>query len=165
MDEKLKYLRNNYKLILEIEQCNKLKNITRISPYSMAINTYIFSITELEIYKELNLTEGYITRPCLLADIDINYTNKNGKTNLERMLAGKPPIDPLSGKEYLLHHIGQQFESPYAELPKDIHAIKHFRELHKYFSDSWRIDRRLVLEFNKDISKHWILRGEMYICQ
>lgn len=162
MDKKLEHLRENYRMILSIEQNNRQKNIIKMSSYSQLINPYIFSVDELEIYQNLNLTEGYITRPCLLADIDITYVTETGKTNLERMLGGHPPIDPLSRKEFVLHHIGQRFESPYAEIPKDIHAKKYYRIIHRIFSESWRSDKELIYQFNKDSAEHWIKRGEAY---
>ena len=162
MDEKLEQLRNNYRMILAIEQNNRLKNIIKSSPYSQSINSYVFSVDELAIYQKLNLKEGYITRPCLLAEIDTAYVTGTGKTNLERMLGGHPPIDPLSRKEFVLHHIGQKFESPYAEIPKDIHAKKYYRVFHKIFSESWRSDKELIYQFNKDSAEHWIKIGKMY---
>lgn len=42
-------------------------------------------------------------------------------TNLERMKMGHPPIDPISGKAYELHHVGQSIDSPLAILTKVEH--------------------------------------------
>ena len=61
----------------------------------------------------------------LIRDIDLTYESQlAGKTvtNLERMLMGKPPIDPASGLPYELHHIGQEVDSALAILTKVEHT-------------------------------------------
>lgn len=78
------------------------------------------SLKEYDVYKNAQLYEAVINgKSQLVRSIDLDYVSDlAGKqvTNLERMEAGYAPIDPLTGKAYELHHIGQSVESPLAIL-------------------------------------------------
>ena len=54
-------------------------------------------------------------RTALVRKIDLNYVDKNGMTNLQRIMSKKAPLDP-TGIPYELHHIGQSNDSPLAIL-------------------------------------------------
>lgn len=61
----------------------------------------------------------------LIRTIDLNYKSElAGKTvtNLERMKQGYAAIDPVSGKPFQLHHIGQKVDSPLAILSQYEHT-------------------------------------------
>ncbi len=141
---------------------NRIDNIVRNSPYSMVINDAVFTVEEIELYKRLNLSEVTITRTALIAQIDIEFVDSQGKTNLNRMLGGNPPIDPKTNSVYVIHHIGQNFDSPFAEIPKYYHSMKYYSVLHKKHIDSWRADRQLVNLTNNEFAQHWRLRGVQY---
>ena len=56
------------------------------------------------------------SKKCLIRnDIDWNQVDEKGKTNSERIKQGLSPLDK-EGKKIQLHHIGQQADSPLAEL-------------------------------------------------
>lgn len=141
---------------------NRTDNIVRNSPYSMAINDAVFTVEEIELYKQLNLSEATITRTVLIAQIDLDFVDPQGKTNLNRMLGGNPPIDPETNSVYVIHHIGQNFDSPFAEIPKYYHSMKYYSVLHKKHIDSWRADRQLINLTNNEFAQHWRLRGVQY---
>ncbi len=139
------------------------QSIAKLSPFSAEINKYIRTADELEVYKQLDLREGYITRPSLLADIDIDYYDFGKKeSNLDKMLAGSPPIDVTTMQPFDLHHIGQQYDAPFAELPRLMHiGIGSYGILHDSNIDSWRLNPRMVNDFAKERADYWRRRGEL----
>ena len=137
------------------------KEINSVSPYSMEINKHIRWSEELEIYKSCNLTETVITRRTLIYPIDINY-KYGGRSNLDRMLNGESPRDAITGELIELHHIGQRYDSPFAELPRLTHCSnKTYRKLHDASIESWRLNKRLINLTRKETIKYWQNRGEM----
>lgn len=130
------------------------KEIKKDSPYSDEINKYIRSKEELEIYKKLDLQEGN-DKPVLKDNnIDPNLKDSSGRTNLERMKQGLPPLDK-DGSPYNLHHIGQEKDSPLAELPDKTHK-ENDKILHDKSKPS-EIDRG---SFAKERAEHWKARAE-----
>ena len=92
----------------------------------------------------------------LIRSIDWNYESTlAGKTvtNLERMKQGYAAIDPVTGKAFQLHHIGQSIDSPLAILTQFEHtgggndALLHDPKIaegvHKILSDAeWAAQKR-----------------------
>ena len=148
------FFRHQYEL-------NREREITSVSPYSADINKYIRHPEELEIYKSCNLTETIITRKTLIYPVDKTY-RYGGLSNLERMLCGESPRDSLTGEAIELHHIGQRFDSPFAELPRLTHcSTKTYRVLHDASIESWRINKRLITSTQQENIKYWKMRGEI----
>ena len=142
-------------------ELNREREINSISPYSTDINKYIRHPEELEIYKNCNLTETFITRKTLIFPVDVNY-KYGGVSNLERMLRGESPRDAITGEVIELHHIGQKYDSPFAELPRLTHcSTKTYRALHDASIESWRINKHLILLTQQESIKYWKIRGEM----
>lgn len=143
-------------------ELNREQEINSVSPYSIEINKYIRRPEELEIYKSCNLTETVITRRTLIYPVDISYKYGGGISNLERMLNGDSPRDALTGEVIELHHIGQRFDSPFAELPRLTHcSTKTYRLLHDSSIESWRINKRLITLTQQESIKYWKIRGEI----
>lgn len=142
---------------------NRAKSVSQISNYSHTINTFIRNEKELKVYIDLHLTETIITRPTLIIRIGPYYCDSFGISNLNKMLSGKAPIDAPTGETIDLHHIGQRYDSPFAELPHTIHnSAGNYSILHT-FKASWRNDKDLLHKTNVEISKYWKLRGAMYL--
>lgn len=81
------------------------------------------SMEQYEICKEAGLTAGMVNNQiALIRDIDLNFVDELGRTNLERMQIGLPPLDP-TGTSYELHHIGQQVDSTLAILTQSEHRL------------------------------------------
>jgi hypothetical protein len=70
------------------------------------------------------------------SDINLSRVDEYGRTNLERMLSGKAPLDS-TGKPFELHHIGQKNNGSLAILTSKEHDAA---SLHGFVSKS-EIDR------------------------
>lgn len=126
------------------------------------IKSRIATVKQLEIYQNAGLHEGYVNdRPCLMKNIDMNYIDeKTGFTNRDRMAMGLSPIDADSGEKIELHHIGQDFNSPFAELKEDSeHGDGNHKILHTSKKASWRQDHRMELSYQKQKKEYWKTRS------
>lgn len=142
------------------------REIRKKSPYSDCINEFISSVPELEIYKSQGLTEAFVTRSTLVRHIDPQFVDpKTGKTNLERMKKGDPPIDRITGNVIELHHISQRFDGPFAELPRNIHTGTAYNStLHTDMSvSSWRQDKNKEKKFQKEKAEYWTKRAKEFV--
>ncbi len=132
------------------------------SEFSSEINDSIRSSDELEIYQKADLKEAEIDgRKCLIRDIDLDYIDeKTGKTNRELMALGRAPYDAKTGEKIELHHIGQKYDSPLAELTADTeHGGENYSILHTTKTDSWRNNSILNNHYNSvQRPNHWIHR-------
>lgn len=118
---------------------------------------------ELAIYDGAGLEPASVAgREALIRDdIDLDYAGPDGRSNLERMLEGKAPLDS-QGRPYELHHVQQRDEGVLAELTVDEHKGGGNNEiLHDYNGPS-RIDRDA---FAEDRAAHWMERGEELAAQ
>lgn len=84
------------------------------------------SVDEYNVYKNAGLDAEMINgQLALVRDIDLTYesTMSDGKvlTNLQRMQKGLAPLDPATGKQYQLHHIGQKADATLAVLTEAEH--------------------------------------------
>ena len=107
----------------------KLKEVATIqkeSKYPLDVIRQFKSMKEYNIYKDADLSAHMVNgKTALLQDIDVDFksTFPDGSkgTNLQRMLKGYSPIEPLTGKEYQLHHIGQKADGTLAVLTQAQH--------------------------------------------
>ncbi len=91
---------------------NQVAVIQKESKYPLDLIKQFKSVKEYEIYKNAGLKTQMVNgKLALVRDIEVDYRTKlpdgTEVTNLERMLNGKAPIDPATGKTYQLHHINQ----------------------------------------------------------
>lgn len=146
----------NESISLNEEQKNQIKEETG---WPDGIVDYIKSWEQYEVYKEANLHESEVNgRTCLIKDIDFDYIDeKTGLTNKERMEKGLSPIDSKTGEKIELHHMGQSFDSPFAELTENSeHGGKNHSKLHDNNISSWRRDPELKNQYqNRDKPNHW----------
>ena len=133
--------------------------INEKSNYSDEVNEKISSVEELEVYQKANLKEEKIDgRTCLVRDdIDMDYVDpKTGKTNQELMKMGRAPYDAKTGEKIELHHIGQDYDSPLAELTEDSEHGDYYCALHTKEGESWRNDSKKSNHYNNvDRPNHW----------
>ena len=135
---------------------DKKTDINVSSPFSTEINAKIRNEEELNIYIDANLQEKEVNgKNALVKDIDESYMDEDtGLTNKERMSRGLSPIDS-NGETIELHHIGQDSDSPFAELNSEEHRKGgNFSILHDSNCES-KIDRD---EFNKERAEYWKAR-------
>ena len=147
--------------ILTEEEKLKIKEETG---WSDEIVDHIESMEQYEIYKIAGLHETEINgRKCLIKYIDMDYVDpKTGMTNRER-LAHKPrplsPIDSKTGEKIELHHMGQDFNGPFAELCENSeHGDGNHSVLHDVNSESWRRDPEKKKEYQNQKDAHWSAR-------
>lgn len=84
------------------------------------------SLDEYKIYKTAGLKPVMVNgKTALIQNIDLNYVSQlpdgTNVTNLVRMQKKLPPIDPITGKAYQLHHIGQKADGTLAVLTESQH--------------------------------------------
>lgn len=150
----------NKKPYSELTDEEKLK-IKEETGWSDEIIDHIKDMDQYEIYKNANLHEEEINgRKCLVKDIDMEYVDpKTGMTNRER-LSHKPrplsPIDSKTGEKIELHHMGQDFDGPFAELCENSgHGDGNHSVLHDVNSESWRRDPEKKREYQEQKDAHW----------
>lgn len=118
---------------------------------------------QAEIYKNADLHEDNINgRECLVKEIDYDYVDeKTGMTNRELMAKGRSPYDAKSGEKIELHHMGQEYDAPFAELTENSeHGDGNHSILHPKTEGSWRNDETLEVQYNKEKREHWKTRSE-----
>lgn len=88
----------------------------------------ITNMKQYEVLKNAGLKEVEINgRKCLIKEnIDLDYADKDGITNRERMARGLAPLDSKTGKPLHLHHLGQKADSPLIELTEEEHRTGEY---------------------------------------
>lgn len=136
------------------------QDIKEKTGWSDKIVDAIRSMDEAQIYMDAGLVEGEINgKPALLQPkIDGSACNESkwpDWSNKELAEEGYPPRDD-NGRPYELHHIGQNPDSPLAELTYEQHHCNgNFKILHTF--DESTIDR---MEFNRERAEYWMERSK-----
>ena len=136
------------------------EKIAEKSNYSNEVNEKIRSVEELEVYQNEGLVESTVNDRTVLKDTSINpdLIDEKGRTNLERMEKGLAPIDE-NGKPYNLHHIGQNADSPLAELKDGVHK-KNDAIIHDKSKPTEVHGENSSVNWDKERSEHWKARAE-----
>ncbi len=130
--------------------------------WSNEIIEHIESMEQYEIYKTACLHEEEINgRKCLVKDIDMDCVDpKSGKTNRQLMSEGKAPIDSKTKEKIELHHMGQSFYSPFAELCENTeHGNGNHAILHPSKKESWRRSPELKQLYQRQRADYWKTRS------
>lgn len=136
------------------------QDIKEKTGWSDKIVDAIRSMDEAKIYMDAGLVEGEINgKPALIQPkIDGSACNESkwpDWSNKELAEEGYPPRDE-NGRPYELHHIGQNPDSPLAELTYEQHHCNgNFKILHTF--DESTIDR---MEFNRERAEYWMERSK-----
>ena len=116
----------------EYLSATQIARLQRSSKLPLEILSKIETTEECEVLSAAGLRSTIVgKRLAMIRDIDLNYispttiseTNPSGLTNLQLMMSGKAPFDPVSGLKYELHHIGQRMDSPLAILTSHEHDL------------------------------------------
>lgn len=138
--------------------------IKKDTGWSDEVIDHIQSMEQYEIYKNADLHEVEVNgRRCLVKNIDPDYVDpKTGKTNRELMEKGRSPIDAKTGEKIELHHMGQDFKGPFAELCENSeHGDGNHTTLHDKEGESWRQDPEHKKQYeNHDRPNHWKARAQ-----
>ena len=101
---------------------NEAAMIQRESKYPLDVIKEFKTYDQYKIAKEAGLRPVKINgKMNLVRDIDLNYADEFGRSNLQRMKEGLAALDPKTGQAYELHHIGQKADSTLAILTKAEH--------------------------------------------
>lgn len=125
----------------------------------------IRTLDEYLVYKNAGLKTMMVNgRTALVQNIDLNYVSQlpdgTEVTNLVRMQRGMKPIDPVTGKAYELHHVGQNNYGALAVLTQEQHRGKgEFAKLHDIWNDSG-VDHGA--EWDKTVKEFWKYLGNYY---
>lgn len=114
------------------------------------------SMEQYQICKDAGLSPKMVDgNIALVRDIDLNFADGQGRTNLERMQQGLAALDPVTGEAYELHHIGQKVDSTLAILTKAEHMqggnntiwheLVNETQVHKP-GNKWDVQRRAFWE-------------------
>lgn len=109
------------------EEKTKIKEETG---WSNEIIDNITNMKQYEVLKNAGLKEVEINgRKCLIKEnIDLDYADKDGITNREKMVRGLSPLDSKTGKTLQLHHLGQKADSPLVELTEEEHRTGEYED-------------------------------------
>lgn len=96
-------------------------------------------------------------------DIDFNYRDATGRTNLQRMKDGDAPIGN-DGQPIQLHHVLQKESGPMAEVREVTHTEYH-RTLHGLVGSggSFRNNKELAKQYANFKKKYWRWRANQYM--
>lgn len=105
---------------------NEAALIQKESNLPLDIIKQLHSYDEFLVYQDAGLKPVMVNgQTALIQNIDLKYVSKlpDGTeiTNLVRMQRGYAPLDPLTGKAYQLHHIGQKSNGTLAVLTESQH--------------------------------------------
>ena len=96
--------------------------IQRESKYPLDVIKGFASMDQYQICKDAGLATHMVDgKAALVRNIDLDFTDELGRTNLERMQQGMAALDPETGLSYQLHHIGQRQDSTLAILTEAEH--------------------------------------------
>lgn len=117
---------------------NQAAMIQKETGYPLNIIKQFHTYDEYLVFKNAGLQSRMINGQLALvrSDINLSRVDEYGRTNLERMLSGKAPLDS-TGKPFELHHIGQKNNGSLAILTSKEHDAA---SLHGFVSKS-EIDR------------------------
>lgn len=129
---------------------NEAAMIQKESKYPNGVIKQIHNMDEYNALKSADLKATMVNgKTALIKDnIDLNFVDEAGNTNLERMANGYSPLDK-SGNKYQLHHIGQKNDATLAVLTQKEHQNK---VLHS-FKDVSEIDRTAFREQREEFWK------------
>lgn len=103
---------------------NQAALIQRESGYPLDVIKGLETMGQYGICKDAGLAPKMVAgRTALARNIDLEYVDEMGRTNLERMREGLAALDPKTGKSYELHHIGQNNDSTLAILSQEEHRM------------------------------------------
>ena len=136
---------------------NEAAIIQRDSKFPLDVIKEFSSMEQYEICKDAGLTTKMIDgKAALIREIDLNFKDEFGRTNLERMQEGLSALDP-TGVPYELHHIGQRQDSTLAILTKAEHRLGDNHKIWHVFGEDSEINRVLFAKqratFWKDAAK------------
>lgn len=142
---------------------NEVALIQKESKYPLDVIGQFSSMEQYIICKNAGLKSIMVDgKLALIRDIDLQYVDEFGRTNLERMRQGLSALDPSTGKSYQLHHIGQKVDSTLAILTEAEHMQGGNNLIWHDVSKASEIDR---IMFREQRESFWKAMAEYFIKQ
>lgn len=135
---------------------NEAALIQKETGYPLDVIKSLENMEQYKILKQAGLETRIINgRSVLLRkNIDINYVDEFGRTNIERMKLGYAALD-ADGISYELHHIGQKADSTLAVLTKAEHMQGGNNKIWHKFGESSEIYRDTFDTIRQNIWKEY----------
>lgn len=129
----------------------------------------IKNMEQYEILRNADLMEVNVEgRLCLMKrNIDLDYIDRDGISNRDRILRGLSPIDASTEKPIELHHLGQKIDSPLVELTSEEHRTGEYEPGKKNHTlwHSMTLNSEVHNDgsnWSKERKNYWIGRMEYY---
>lgn len=132
---------------------NEAAMIQKESGYPLDVIKGFRTKEQYDICKKAGLMRYEVNgKSALIRKIDLHYIDEFGRTNLQRMQQGLAALDPKTGKQYQLHHIGQEMNSTLAILTEAEHKQGGNNLIWHIFDGASKIDRTA---FQSQREKFW----------
>ena len=132
---------------------NEAAAIQMESGYPLDVIKGFKSMEQYDICREAGLTPTMVDgKLALIREIDLNFTDEFGRTNLQRMQEGLAALDPVTGQSYQLHHIGQEMDSTLAILTEAEHMQGGNNLIWHELGEASKINRSV---FDKQRAEFW----------
>lgn len=123
---------------------NDAARIQRESGYPLDVIKGFRTMEQYEVCQQAGLVPQMVDgKMALVRQIDLDFVDEMGRTNLARMHQGLAAINPATGEEYQLHHIGQKMDSTLAILTRAEHMQNGNNEIWHLLGEATQIDRRV----------------------
>ena len=140
---------------------NEAAWIQRESGYPLDVIKGFKTVEQYEICRDAGLSPYMVDgKMALIRQIDIDFTDELGRTNLERMQEGLAALDPMTGQAFQLHHIGQEMDSTLAILSEAEHMQGGNNLIWHEVTEATRIDR---YAFRYQREAFWQSMSEIFI--
>lgn len=129
--------------------------IQKETKYPIDVIKQFTKTSQIDICKKAGLKAEIVNgKTSLIRKIDLDFIDeKTGLTNLQLMLNGKAPIDPVSKLPYELHHVGQKADSTLAILTQEEHRLGDSYKIWHELTGKSEIDRAAFNKIKKDFWK------------
>ena len=132
---------------------NEAAQIQRESGYPLDVIKGFRTMEQYEVCQKAGLVPKMVNgKMALIRQIDLDFVDAMGNTNLERMQKGLAALDPATGEEYQLHHIGQKMDSTLSILTEAEHMQNGNNQIWHLFGETSKIDRGV---FDKQRASFW----------
>lgn len=134
---------------------NEAAQIQRESGYPLDVIKGFRTMEQYEVCQKAGLVPKMVDgKMALIRQIDLDFVDEKGRTNLTRMQQGLAALDPATGEEYQLHHIGQKMDSTLAILTRAEHMQNGNNKIWHIFGKNSEIDHKVFAKQSKAFWKY-----------
>ena len=143
---------------------NEAAAIQKQSGYPLDVIKQFKTMDQYNICKDAGLAPQMINgKAALVRNINMDFIDDFGRTNLQRMEQGLAALDPTTGQAFQLHHIGQKMDSTLAILTEAEHMQSGNNAIWHVFGEASSIDRTAFVvqrgDFWKTLAKTLVTGG------